>query len=57
MKKLFKGLIIVILMGAAASTIGRFTGINLDYLYRAGMLMYILYFALSECNSKRELSR
>lgn len=52
MKKLFKALIIVILMGTVTSTIGRFTGINLDGLYRSGVLMYILYFASSEFNAK-----
>lgn len=52
MKKLFKALIIVILMGTATSTIGRFTGINLDGLYRSGVLMYILYLASSKFNTK-----
>ncbi len=52
MKKLFKALIIVILMGTVTSTIGRFTGINLDGLYRSGVLMYILYFASSEFKAK-----
>lgn len=53
MKKLFKALIIVILMGTVTSTIGRFTGINLDGLYRLGVLMYILYFASSEFKAKK----
>ncbi|GCD10833.1 hypothetical protein [Clostridium tagluense] len=53
MKKLFKSLIVVMLMGSATSTIDRFTGMHLYDVYMGGVVMYISYVALMRFNDKK----
>lgn len=52
MKKLIIGLFIVILMGAATSTLDRFTGINLYPAYEIGVIAYVVYSVVIESKKK-----
>jgi hypothetical protein len=55
MKKLLKGFTVVILLGAAVSTLYRFTGINLENGYKIGTIMYVAYTILKQCDYKKTL--
>jgi lipoprotein signal peptidase len=52
MKKLLIGLFIVILMGAAVSTLQRYTGINLYSAYQIGVICYVIYSCANESKKR-----
>ncbi|MCH5138355.1 hypothetical protein JMF89_14255 [Clostridiaceae bacterium UIB06] len=52
MKKLIIGLFIVILMGAAVSTLQRYTGINLYSAYQIGVIWYVIWSCLKESKKR-----
>lgn len=53
MKKLFKSLILVILIGVTTSIIDRFTGMHSYEACKYAVIMYSIYLISIECGNKK----